>query len=135
MPVSSSRSRPRQLEAEGQQARPPLPEDPAQRLQVLEDYVRSCTRCSLHATRTNAVPGTGPVTADVMIVGEAPGFNEDMQGKPFVGAAGKLLDTLLGQIGLARDAVYITNVLKCRPPQNRDPMPNEVEACSVFLQR
>ena len=70
-----------------------------------------------------------------MIVGEAPGFNEDAQGRPFVGAAGKLLDTLLGQIGLDRESVYITNVLKCRPPQNRDPMPNEVEACSVFLQR
>jgi len=115
--------------------RPPLPESPAERLQILEDYVRSCKRCSLHATRTNAVPGTGPVDADVMIVGEAPGFNEDVQGKPFVGAAGKLLDTLLGQIGLDREKVYITNVLKCRPPQNRDPMPNEVEACSLFLQR
>lgn len=113
----------------------PLPESPAERLSILEDYVRSCRRCSLHATRTNAVPGTGPVSAEVMIVGEAPGFNEDMQGKPFVGAAGKLLDTLLGQIGLDRESVYITNVLKCRPPQNRDPMPNEVEACSVFLQR
>jgi DNA polymerase len=81
------------------------------------------------------VPGTGPADAKVMIVGEAPGFNEDMQGKPFVGAAGKLLDTLLAQIGLDRGTVYITNVLKCRPPQNRDPMPNEVEACSLFLQR
>jgi DNA polymerase len=70
-----------------------------------------------------------------MIVGEAPGFNEDIQGKPFVGAAGKLLDTLLAQIGLDRESVYITNVLKCRPPQNRDPMPNEAEACSVFLSR
>ena len=68
-----------------------------------------------------------------MIVGEAPGFNEDRQGEPFVGAAGKLLDTLLGRIGLARSDVYITNVLKCRPPMNRDPMPNEVEACSPYL--
>ena len=115
--------------------RPPLPESPAERLRILEEYVRTCQRCSLHATRTNAVPGTGPVDADVMIVGEAPGFNEDVQGKPFVGAAGKLLDTLLSQIGLDRERVYITNVLKCRPPQNRDPMPNEVEACSLFLQR
>jgi uracil-DNA glycosylase len=113
----------------------PLPEAPAERLKILEEYVRTCKRCSLNATRTNAVPGAGPVDADVMIVGEAPGFNEDMQGKPFVGAAGKLLDTLLGQIGLDRESVYITNVLKCRPPQNRDPMPNEVEACSLFLQR
>ena len=70
-----------------------------------------------------------------MIVGEAPGFNEDLQGKPFVGAAGKLLDTLLEQIGLSRDAVYITNVLKCRPPQNRDPMPHEAEACEPYLKR
>jgi uracil-DNA glycosylase family 4 len=116
-------------------AKPPLPESPAERLQILEDYVRTCRRCSLHATRTHAVPGTGPAHAAVMIVGEAPGFNEDVQGKPFVGAAGKLLDTLLAQIGLDRETVYITNVLKCRPPQNRDPMPNEVEACSPFLQR
>ncbi len=115
--------------------KPQLPDAPAERLKILEEYVRTCRRCSLHATRTNAVPGTGPAGADVMIVGEAPGFNEDMQGKPFVGAAGKLLDTLLGQIGLDRESVYITNVLKCRPPQNRDPMPNEVEACSLFLQR
>jgi DNA polymerase len=70
-----------------------------------------------------------------MIVGEAPGFNEDLQGKPFVGAAGKLLDTLLAQIGLGRDSVYITNVLKCRPPQNRDPMPHEAEACVPYLRR
>jgi uracil-DNA glycosylase len=70
-----------------------------------------------------------------MIVGEAPGFNEDIQGKPFVGAAGKLLDTLLAQIGLSRETVYITNVLKCRPPQNRDPMPHEAEACVPYLRR
>jgi uracil-DNA glycosylase len=75
----------------------------------------------------------GPCPANVMIVGEAPGFNEDRQGEPFVGAAGKLLDTLLARIGLARTDVYITNVLKCRPPMNRDPMPNEVEACSPYL--
>jgi len=70
-----------------------------------------------------------------MIVGEAPGFNEDLQGKPFVGAAGQLLDTLLAQIGLSRESVYITNVLKCRPPQNRDPMPHEAEACAPYLKR
>lgn len=79
------------------------------------------------------MPGTGPCPADVMIVGEAPGFNEDMQGKPFVGAAGRLLDTLLAQIGLSRADVFITNVLKCRPPQNRDPMPNEADACEPYL--
>jgi uracil-DNA glycosylase family 4 len=75
----------------------------------------------------------GPCPANVMIVGEAPGFNEDRQGEPFVGAAGKLLDTLLARIALSRADVYITNVLKCRPPMNRDPMPNEVEACSPYL--
>jgi uracil-DNA glycosylase len=97
--------------------------------------VRACTKCGLHATRTQAVPGVGPSPADIMIVGEAPGFNEDRQGEPFVGAAGKLLDTLLARIGLNRSDVYITNVLKCRPPQNRDPMPNEAEACSPYLAR
>ena len=79
------------------------------------------------------MPGVGPCPASVMIVGEAPGFNEDRQGEPFVGAAGKLLDTLLARIGLSRADVYITNVLKCRPPMNRDPMPNEAEACSPYL--
>ncbi|TMD87504.1 MAG: uracil-DNA glycosylase [Chloroflexi bacterium] len=97
--------------------------------------MRACVKCSLHATRTQAVPGVGPCPADIMIVGEAPGFNEDRQGEPFVGAAGKLLDTLLARIGLGRSDVYITNVLKCRPPQNRDPMPNEVESCSPYLAR
>lgn len=81
------------------------------------------------------MPGTGPCPADIMIVGEAPGFNEDAQGKPFVGAAGKLLDRLLERIGLDRERVYVTNVLKCRPPQNRDPMPNEAEACIPYLRR
>ena len=100
---------------------------------MLHDRVRSCTSCGLHATRTQAVPGVGPCPASVMIVGEAPGFNEDRQGEPFVGAAGKLLDTLLARIGLSRADVYITNVLKCRPPMNRDPMPNEAEACSPYL--
>ena len=77
----------------------------------------------------------GPCPSDVMIVGEAPGFNEDRQGEPFVGPAGKLLDTLLARIGLSRADVYITNVLKCRPPQNRDPMPDEAEACTPYLKR
>jgi uracil-DNA glycosylase len=97
--------------------------------------IRVCTLCSLHATRTQAVPGTGPVEAEIMIVGEAPGFTEDVQGLPFVGQAGKLLDTLLQQIGLTREQVFITNVLKCRPPQNRDPMPNEAEACLPYLRQ
>jgi len=97
--------------------------------------IRACTQCALHATRTQAVPGTGPVDAEIMIVGEAPGFTEDVQGKPFVGPAGKLLDTLLNQIGLSRQQVFITNVLKCRPPQNRDPMPNEAETCLPYLRQ
>jgi DNA polymerase len=104
-------------------------------LEQLHVEVRACTKCGLHATRTQAVPGVGPCPADIMIVGEAPGFNEDRQGEPFVGAAGKLLDTLLARIGLSRADVYITNVLKCRPPMNRDPMPNEAEACSPYLAR
>jgi uracil-DNA glycosylase len=104
-------------------------------LTQLHDTIRSCKSCGLHATRTQAVPGVGPCPADIMIVGEAPGFNEDRQGEPFVGAAGKLLDTLLGRISLSRADVYITNVLKCRPPMNRDPMPNEAEACSPYLKR
>ena len=104
-------------------------------LQQLHAEIRACTRCGLHATRTQAVPGSGPAPAEIMIVGEAPGFNEDMQGQPFVGAAGKLLDTLLGQIGLSRQQVFIANVLKCRPPQNRDPMPNEAEACLPYLRQ
>jgi uracil-DNA glycosylase family 4 len=104
-------------------------------LELLHTEVRACTKCGLHATRTQAVPGVGPCPADVMIVGEAPGFNEDRQGEPFVGPAGKLLDTLLARIGLSRAEVYITNVLKCRPPQNRDPMPDEAEACTPYLKR
>ena len=104
-------------------------------LNQLHDTIRSCKNCGLHATRTQAVPGAGPCPADVMIVGEAPGFNEDRQGEPFVGAAGKLLDTLLARISLSRSEVFITNVLNCRPPMNRDPMPNEAEACSPYLAR
>jgi len=104
-------------------------------LEAVHARIRVCTLCGLHASRTQAVPGSGPVPADVMIVGEAPGFNEDVQGLPFVGAAGRLLDTLLEQIGLSRQQVFITNILKCRPPQNRDPMPNEVESCSPYLAR
>ena len=102
-------------------------------MEELHARVRACTLCGLHATRTHAVPGAGAPTADVMIVGEAPGFNEDVQGLPFVGPAGKLLDTLLGHIGLSRSDVFITNILKCRPPQNRDPMPHEADACLPYL--
>lgn len=97
--------------------------------------IRSCTKCALHRSRTKAVPGAGPEDADIMFIGEAPGFHEDRQGQPFVGAAGSFLDELLEMIGLRRDEVYICNVLKCRPPQNRDPQPNEIEACRYYLDR
>jgi uracil-DNA glycosylase family 4 len=94
-----------------------------------------CTRCALAGTRTTVVFGAGNADADLMFVGEAPGANEDKQGLPFVGQAGKLLDTLLGEIGLERGQVFIANVLKCRPPGNRDPRPDEIEACSDYLHR
>ena len=92
-----------------------------------------CTDCRLSETRTTVVFGDGSPTADVMFVGEAPGATEDLQGLPFVGAAGKLLDRLLGEIGLSRPEVYIANVLKCRPPGNRDPQADEIEACKGYL--
>jgi uracil-DNA glycosylase len=97
------------------------------------ESVRGCRRCALHASRTQVVFGVGNPHARLMFVGEAPGFHEDRQGEPFVGAAGKLLTELLGQIGLTRADVYIANVLKCRPPENRDPTAEEVEACSPNL--
>ena len=97
---------------------------------------RGCTRCAeLAATRTSVVFGAGNADADLMFVGEAPGANEDLQGLPFVGAAGKLLETLLGEIGLSRAEVFIANVLKCRPPGNRDPRPGEIENCTPYLVR
>lgn len=104
----------------------------------LEDIAREvaeCKRCSLWKTRTNPVPGEGPQEAEVMLIGEAPGRSEDQHGRPFVGAAGKLLGELLNAAGLSREEVYITNVLKCRPPGNRDPLPAEVQACTPFLDR
>ena len=97
------------------------------------DVAAGCTRCALAATRTQVVFGAGSPTADLMFVGEAPGFHEDKQGVPFVGAAGKLLDQLLSGIGLTRADVYVANVIMCRPPGNRDPMPEEIEACEAHL--
>jgi uracil-DNA glycosylase len=94
-----------------------------------------CTRCRLASGRTQVVFGVGDPNADLMFVGEAPGFHEDKQGYPFVGQAGKLLDQLLGGIGLSREQVYIANVIKCRPPGNRDPQPDEIEACESHLFR
>ncbi len=104
-------------------------------LEKIAGEIRSCKRCPLHASRTNAVPGEGNPKARVVFVGEAPGRNEDLQGRPFVGAAGKLLTELLASIGLRREDVFITNVVKCRPPNNRDPRPEEIEACLPFLKR
>jgi len=92
-----------------------------------------CTRCRLSAGRTQVVFGVGDPSADLMFIGEAPGFHEDKQGEPFVGAAGQLLTTLLGEIGLQRSDVYICNILKCRPPGNRDPLPDEIESCAPYL--
>jgi uracil-DNA glycosylase len=102
-------------------------------LSAYRDEVAACTRCALAKGRTQVVFGSGSPTADLMFVGEAPGFHEDKQGVPFVGQAGKLLEALLGEIGLTRDDVYIANVLKCRPPGNRDPLPDEIESCQGHL--
>jgi uracil-DNA glycosylase family 4 len=99
----------------------------------LHSRIRECTTCPLHLTRIQAVPGYGPVTARIMAVGEGPGETEDREGKPFVGAAGQLLTRLLESVGLDRRDIYITNIIKCRPPGNRDPEVAEVEACSHFL--
>ncbi len=104
-------------------------------LEIIAEEVRRCRRCSLHKTRKNPVPGEGAEDAEIMFVGEAPGRNEDEQGKPFVGAAGEFLTELISMIGMTRDEVFITNVVKCRPPHNRDPKPEEIEACSPFLDR
>ena len=107
------------------------------REELVELYreVQNCRRCPLYATRTQAVFGSGNADADLMFVGEAPGLHEDQQGRPFVGAAGKLLDNLLAEIGLEREDVFIANVLKSRPPGNRDPQPEEIEACKPYLMR
>jgi len=97
--------------------------------------VRQCVKCELHKGRRNAVPGDGDVRTEIMFVGEAPGQEEDLQGLPFVGAAGKLLSQLLSSIGLRREDVYITNIVKCRPPGNRPPRVGEISACSGYLER
>ncbi|MEO5702962.1 MAG: uracil-DNA glycosylase [Gammaproteobacteria bacterium] len=102
---------------------------------ALEQAVNTCTRCRLSATRSNMVFGVGNRRADWMVIGEAPGAEEDRQGEPFVGRAGQLLNAMLKAIGLAREDVYIANILKSRPPQNRDPLPDEMAACAPFLMR
>jgi uracil-DNA glycosylase len=104
-------------------------------LEAVATEVRSCTRCRLHETRTLAVPGEGSPDTEVVFIGEGPGFNEDRQGRPFVGRAGDLLTKYLGTLGWRRDEVFITNIVKCRPPDNRDPEPDEVAACAPYLRR
>lgn len=104
-------------------------------LEKISAEVRDCTACILHRGRTQAVPGEGPEDAQIMFVGEAPGFHEDQQGRPFVGPAGNFLEELLASIGINREQVYITNIIKCRPPANRDPLPEEIAACEPFLER
>ncbi len=104
-----------------------------QALEALESRVQACTACRLAETRTTVVFGDGTVDASVMFIGEGPGFHEDQQGVPFVGAAGQLLNRLLDEVGLDRSDVYIANVVKCRPPGNRDPRPDEIEACKGYL--
>lgn len=104
-------------------------------LPSLREHIGECHRCPLGETRTEVVFGVGDPHARLMFVGEGPGKNEDLQGEPFVGAAGKFLDELLASIGLVRGQVYIANVVKCRPPGNRDPLPHEIETCTPFLAR
>lgn len=104
-------------------------------LEMLHDKIRHCTLCPLYETRTNAVPGEGPHDATVMLVGEAPGAREDETGRPFVGRSGELLESLLAEIGLARDDVFITSILKSRPPKNRTPTQFEIRACRPYLER
>ena len=107
----------------------------AQELELIATQVSNCTNCDLHHSRKNAVPGEGPANAEIMFIGEGPGFHENEQGRPFVGAAGKVLDDLLAKIGMQRSDVFIGNVVKCRPPGNRDPHADEISACSEYLER
>ncbi len=104
-------------------------------IQAVAKDVANCSKCQLCSGRTNVVPGSGHPKAKILFIGEGPGKDEDLQGKPFVGAAGKLLTKLIESIGLTRDDVFITNVVKCRPPENRDPFPEEVDACYSYLVR
>ena len=104
-------------------------------LQQVTGEVSACTKCPLHHSRKNTVPGEGPANADIMFIGEGPGFHENQQGRPFVGAAGQFLEELLASIGMRREEVFISNVVKCRPPGNRNPDPDELAACSGYLTR
>ena len=110
-------------------------DDAAIAIQNLNEQVAGCPKCALSKTRTKAVPGAGDPEADIVFIGEGPGYNEDQQGMPFVGQAGKFLDELLASIDLRREDVYIANVVKCRPPNNRDPQSVEIEACAPWLEQ
>lgn len=112
-----------------------MSDDRAAALAAVAKEVSVCTLCDLHKGRTKAVPGAGNLNAEIMFIGEGPGYNEDKQGLPFVGQAGKYLNDLLTLIGLKREDVFITNVVKCRPPENRDPLPGEIAACKPYLDR
>ena len=107
----------------------------ADSLEQIASEVAGCTKCPLHASRVKAVPGEGPQNAQIMFIGEGPGFHENQSGRPFVGAAGDFLNELLQSINLKREEVFIGNVVKCRPPGNRDPEPGEIEACRAYLDR
>jgi DNA polymerase len=109
--------------------------NPQEMLDQVAAQTRACTKCSLQHSRKNAVPGSGPANAQIMFIGEGPGFHENEQGLPFVGAAGKFLDELLQSAGISRQQVFITNVVKCRPPSNRDPQLDELQACDGYLER
>jgi DNA polymerase len=110
--------------------------NPEDILSQIDSEVAACQLCELHHSRKNAVPGEGPQDAEIMFIGEGPGFHENEQGRPFVGAAGKFLEELLSTINLSREQVFITNVVKCRPPGNRDPLPEEVSTCTdTYLER
>ncbi len=109
--------------------------DAAKVLEEVSRQVQSCEKCDLHFSRKNSVPGEGPHSATIMLIGEGPGFFENEQGRPFVGQAGKFLEELLQKAGLKRQDVFITNVVKCRPPSNRDPLPPELQACGFYLER
>lgn len=110
-------------------------QSPEQVLDTIGAEVRRCAACRLHEKRTKAVPGEGAIKSGIMFIGEGPGFHEDQQGRPFVGQAGKLLEEMLAAVGLRREQVFITNVVKCRPPGNRDPQPDEIAACDAYLER
>jgi DNA polymerase len=105
-----------------------------QTLSRIAKEVSACTKCALHESRKKSVPGDGLATAEIMFIGEGPGFHENEQGHPFVGASGKFLDQLLAQAGVTREEVFIANVVKCRPPGNRDPLPDELAACDIYLE-